>query len=102
MVKEIFNNCDQQEQGLRSCLGLVSLERKYTSKRLEAAYSRAVSYQACYYKSLKSFLQKGLDMLSTAESLAEKPLTPRVVVCTTNVRMAMNAHIAITKGYKSC
>ena len=69
MVKEIFNNCDQQEQGLRSCLGLVSLERKYTSKRLEAAYSRAVSYQACYYKSLKSFLQKGLDILSTAESL---------------------------------
>jgi len=75
MVKEIFNNCAHQEQGLRSCLGLVSLERKYTSKRLEAACSRAVSYQACYYKSVKSILQKGLDMVPVAESLAEEPLT---------------------------
>jgi hypothetical protein len=75
MVNEIFNTCAHKEQGLRSCLGLVSLERKYTSKRLEAACSRAVFYQACYYKSVKSILQKGLDMVSTAESLAEEPLT---------------------------
>lgn len=75
MAQEIFNTAAHPAQGLRSCQGLVSLERKHTAKRLEAACSRAVFYQTFYYKSVKSILQKGLDRVPTTEPLEEKPLT---------------------------
>lgn len=49
------------EQGYRSCLGLMSLARKYGAERLEAACARAQSIRAPHYKSIASILSCGLD-----------------------------------------
>ena len=49
------------EQGFRSCMGLVSLTRKYTAERLEAACRRALEIESPTYRTVKSLLSSGLD-----------------------------------------
>ena len=49
------------EQGYRSCLGLIRLGDRFGRDRLEAACSRALKFQACSYKRVKSILETGLD-----------------------------------------
>jgi len=60
------------EQGYRSCLGLIRLGDRYGQQRLEAACVRALSFQACSYKSVKSILENGLDRQSDTDP---KPAT---------------------------
>jgi hypothetical protein len=47
--------------GYRSCLGILRLGQRYSTGRLEAAATRAVSVGACSYRSVKSMLERGLD-----------------------------------------
>ena len=54
------------QHGFRSCLGVLSLMKKYET-RLEAACKRAVEMNALSYQSVKNILQNGLD---------QQPLTP--------------------------
>ena len=49
------------EQGYRSCLGLIRLGDRYGQQRLESACARALKFQACSYKTVKSILESGLD-----------------------------------------
>ena len=49
------------ERGYRACLGLMSLGRRYGSRRLEAAAQRAQATGAMTYRSLHSILKLGLD-----------------------------------------
>lgn len=69
------------EQGYRSCLGLMSLGRKYGNDRLEAACARALSIRAPNYKSIASILKCGLDRpidIHTATPQASLPLHENV------------------------
>jgi transposase len=68
MVEQIINSRQHPEQGYRSCLGILRLAKKYSSERLEAACSRALSFNAYSYKSVRSILEKGLDQGSGNES----------------------------------
>ncbi len=56
------------EQGYRSCLGLLSLSRKYSPERLEAACVRALTIRSLTYRSIHSILKAGLDRQSVASS----------------------------------
>ena len=49
------------EQGFRSCMGLVSLTRKYPAERLEAACRRALEIGSPSYRTVKALLTSGLD-----------------------------------------
>jgi len=49
------------EQGYRSCLGLIRLGDRYGQQRLESACARALKFQACSYKTVKSILETALD-----------------------------------------
>jgi len=49
------------EQGFRSALGVLRLEKKYTTARLEAACARSLAINSLSYKSVSSILQHGLD-----------------------------------------
>lgn len=49
------------EQGFRSCLGILRLEKRYGRDRLEAACARAVLFKARSYKSVESILKRRLD-----------------------------------------
>lgn len=61
LVENILSSRAHPEQGYRSCLGIISLGKKFTTERLEAACRRAVSIKAYSYKSVKSILKTGLD-----------------------------------------
>ena len=61
LVKEIMERKTHPEQGFRSCLGIIRLEKHYGQDRLEAACSRALLMNIYSYKSVKSILEKKLD-----------------------------------------
>jgi transposase len=49
------------EQGFRSCLGILRLEKRYGRDRLEAACKRGLRFNARSYRSIESILKRGLD-----------------------------------------
>jgi transposase len=49
------------EQGFRTCLGILALERTYGPARLEAACMRGGMIKARSVSSIRSILQTGLD-----------------------------------------
>jgi transposase len=63
LVTRILERWPHPEQGYRACLGLLSLRKRYTDARLEAACARALRTGATSYKSVKSILAAGLDHL---------------------------------------
>jgi transposase len=72
VVTTILERYPHPEQGYRACLGLLSLAKRYTGARLEAACRRALGTGAVSYKSVKSILATGLDQ-TPAAALAEAP-----------------------------
>lgn len=63
IVETILSTRPHPEQGFRSCLGILSLGKKYSQERLEAASMRAVHLRAFSYKSIKSILETGFDQM---------------------------------------
>lgn len=52
------------QQGFRSCLGILRLEKSFGPERLEAAARRALAIEARSYRSVHSILKNGLDQQS--------------------------------------
>lgn len=69
VVTTILERYPHPEQGYRACLGLLSLGRRYSATRLEAACVRAKTSGAMSYKSVKSILATGLDQAPVEEPL---------------------------------
>jgi transposase len=67
LVTRILERWPHPEQGYRACLGLLSLRKRYTDARLEAACARALTTGATSYKSVKSILGAGLDQVAAEE-----------------------------------
>jgi len=63
VVATILETFPHPEQGYRSCLGIIRLERRYGVERLEAACRRAEHLNACRYQTVKNVLAKGMDRL---------------------------------------
>ena len=61
LVEAILAERPHPEQGYRSCLGILRLERRYGSHRLEAACARAVAVHARSYRHVEAILKNGLD-----------------------------------------
>lgn len=74
MVEHLLNHRPHPEMGYRSCLGLLSLARRYGVPRLEAACQRALAVGALTRKSVLSILEKGLDSQPLPETPAQRPL----------------------------
>jgi transposase len=69
MVAAILSKKVHPQQGFRSCLGIITLSKKFGKERVEAACKRALAIGGTSLGSVKSILQTGLD---------KKPLpTPR-------------------------
>ncbi|MCA1530871.1 hypothetical protein [Bradyrhizobium yuanmingense] len=62
------------DQGYRSCLGIIRLEKRIGAERLEATALRALEIQAHNYPSVKSILEKGLDRVPTPASPEREPI----------------------------
>lgn len=61
VVQMIIESKPHPEQGYRSCLGLMRLSKSYGDERVEAACRRALKFQTCSYRSIKSILAAKLD-----------------------------------------
>lgn len=61
VAAEIMRRRPHPEQGFRSCMGLISLGRKYSAARLEAGCRRALDIGSPSYKTVKALLTSGLD-----------------------------------------
>ena len=70
----ILNSRRYPEQGYRSCLGLIRLGNRFGESRLEAACARALKFQACSYKTVKSILDSGMDRQLDLDQDAAMPL----------------------------
>jgi len=73
LVRKIMESRDHPEQGYRSCLGIIHLQKKYTTERVEEAAKRAIEFDTVSYGSLKSILRKGLDQVVEEEVRADVP-----------------------------
>lgn len=61
LVTTILRSRAHPQQGFRSCLGILRLEKSFGVQRLEAACRRAVALQSLSYRSVHSILKHGLD-----------------------------------------
>lgn len=72
-VERILREKPHPEMGYRSCLGLMRLARQYGVARMERAAEKAFACDACSYRSIKSMLQTGVDLLGTEAPSAPPP-----------------------------
>ena len=72
LMETIMDSREHPEQGYRSCMGIMRLEKPYSKQRLEAACARAIAIGAYSYRSVRSILEKGLDKLPLPGSEREQ------------------------------
>jgi len=58
------------EHGFRSCLGIIRLAKTYSPERLERAALKALELNLTTYRSIKSMMTKGLDIVTLFEQHA--------------------------------
>ena len=61
VVENILASRTYPEQAYRACLGIMRLSQHYEPARVEAAARRALHFNACSYRSIRSILASGLD-----------------------------------------
>lgn len=61
VVKTILARRSYPEHGFRSCMGTISLAKRFGKERLDAACARAIAIRGISYKSIKSILENNLD-----------------------------------------
>jgi transposase len=64
LATAILEERPHPEQGYRSCLGILRLEKRYGQERLEAACARALDAGARSYRHVDSILKRGLDRVN--------------------------------------
>lgn len=61
LVRQLLSSRPHPEMAYRSCLGLLSLARRFSPTRLEHACQRALALGVVTLRSTRSILEKGLD-----------------------------------------
>lgn len=67
MVETILKSRPHPEQGFRSCLGLLRLEKTYGRSRLEDACNRALRFELLGRKHVQNILDSGQDRLKKTQ-----------------------------------
>ena len=67
LIEKILEKKQHPEQAYKSCVGILSLSKKYDKTRLIKACRRALEFGAYNYKMIKSILEKGLDNETTVD-----------------------------------
>jgi transposase len=75
LVTAILSKKLHPQQGFRSCLGIITLAKRYDKERVEAACKRALAIGGTSFKSVKSILETGLDK----KPLPEQKTAPQTI-----------------------
>jgi len=86
-VTQLLRRFRHPEHGYRSCLGLLSLAKRYGPQRLEAACALALELGAGHYRHVRDMLANGRDLVQRAQ-----PQADWVAPMHDNVRGAANYH----------
>jgi hypothetical protein len=87
-MEAIMQQRPHPEQGYRACLGLMRLQKRYPTARLERACARALHFRACSYKSVVAILHHRLD----EEDLPTAADPPRTLPHHGNIRGSRYYH----------
>ena len=85
LVSHLLYQKSHPELGYRACLGLLSLAKKYSKERLEAACTIAVANRAMTQKSVRNILATKLD-LAPANKTSPTPKSAQQLPLHENVR----------------
>jgi transposase len=67
-IRSLLSRYKVEQQGYRSCMGILKMADKYSVERLESACARALSYTPQpSYKNISAILQSGQDKTKTHE-----------------------------------
>jgi len=72
-VGELLCGKVHAEHGFRVCMGVIGLEKRFGTQRLDAACARATELGAFSYRSVKSILDKNLENVPVQERLVPLP-----------------------------
>jgi transposase len=75
VVEKALASRRHPQQAYRTCLGILSLAKRYSQERLEAACTRAHSAGICSYKGVKNILDARLDQLQPENLASAVPET---------------------------
>ena len=64
LIETIMTTRPHPQQGFRSCLGIMSLGKKYSNERLEQAALRALAIRSYSYRSIRAILESGMDKVA--------------------------------------
>lgn len=62
-IRKVLDSKQHPEQGYKSCIGILSFNKKLGPVRLNNACRRAIHYNSFSYNTIKNILNKGLDKL---------------------------------------
>lgn len=91
LVSHLLYQKTHPELGYRACLGLLSLAKKYSKERLEAACTIAVANNAMTQKSVRNILATKLD-LAPANKTSPTPKSAQQLPLHENVRGSQYYH----------
>ena len=75
-IRQVLDQRQHPEQSYKSCMGIMSLEKKFGKERLDKACKRAMDFEVYTYQTIKNILQKGWDRLPDPEEDTETPVVP--------------------------
>ena len=76
VVERMLASRTYPEQSYRACLGIMRLSRQYEPSRVEAAARRALEFNTCSYRSMRSILALGLDFQAESETGRQRAPLP--------------------------
>jgi transposase len=72
-ISHVLENKSYPEQTYRSCVGILSFDKKAGRERLIAACQRAAGYGVYNYKVIEQIINNKLDRLDTSEAITPMP-----------------------------
>ena len=76
LVQTLIESRAHPEQGYRSCLGILRLDKHYPKQRLENAAARALRFSNLSLKALRKILENGLDRLKRKKDSGSTAVLP--------------------------
>lgn len=76
VVERMLGSRTYPEQSYRACLGIMRLSQQYDPSRVEAAAKRALEFNTCSYRSMRSILALGLDIQAGPEAERQRAPLP--------------------------
>jgi hypothetical protein len=78
VIRSVLAGCKVEQQGYRTCMGILKMSDKYGVERLEAACARALGYTPHpTYRNIVAILKSGQDKVSSPQTVKDSTGTER-------------------------